>query len=342
MIPNFFTSEYSFSQEEAFLRWFLQWTIESNKNFKPHLHATAKLFLALVCSKTNFHLDFEIDSVTDVTHELGSENSLWFILNDDTVLAINTGNLYDHVLDEIQKNRIKLAAGYKITSSQICAFSYDCQDFINDIRDLTDQGFPLIDRSDLLRLFSDSAGMQAELESDTYCDFKKYLLHLDNEAQGFRRLPPSDWKWAQWAGYCHELYLRFGNGRRGLLLESAHTSCEFFDMGHQLAQGGILFLRIDDRHHLSFMLQLEKIDECRKWHVYWQKKVFATGQQLGLDFVRPRRVGAEKDVVLATLAQSYIALQDDGLVDVQATSDKISSVSVLFSYLKTMSSTIEK
>ena len=330
MTPNFFISEYSFSQEEAFLRWFLQWTIESNKTVKPHLHATAKSFLTLVCSRANFHLDFEIDRVRDVTHELGSENGLWFILNDDAALEINTGNLYDHVLDEIQKNRTKLVAEYNIASSRVCAFTYDCQDFANDIRGLTDQGFPLIDRRDLLRLFSSLIGIQAELESDTYSDFKKYLLQLENEAQRFLRLPPSEWKWAQWAGYCHELYMRFGNGRRGRFVDLiARTSHEFFDMGHQVVDGGILFLRIDDKHQLSFMLQIEKLEERRKWLAYWQDKVFAISKQLGLEIVRPRCVGAEKDVVLATLAQSYMALQDDGLVDVQATSDKISSVSVL-------------
>lgn len=330
MTPNFFISEYSFSQEEAFLRWFLQWTIESNKTVKPHLHATAKSFLTLVCSRANFHLDFEIDRVRDVTHELGSENGLWFILNDDAALEINTGNLYDHVLDEIQKNRTKLVAEYNIASSRVCAFTYDCQDFANDIRGLTDQGFPLIDRRDLLRLFSSPVGVRAEVESDTYSDFKKYLLQLENEAQGFLRMPPAVWKWTQWVGYCHDLYMRFGNGRRGRFVDLiARTSHEFFDMGHQVVDGGILFLRIDDKHQLSFMLQIEKLEERRKWLAYWQDKVFAISKQLGLEIVRPRCVGAEKDVVLATLAQSYMALQDDGLVDVQATSDTIDSVSVL-------------
>ena len=326
MTPNFFISEYSFSLEEAFLRWFLQWTIESNKAVKPNLHATAKSFLTLVCSKTDFHLDFEIDSVTDVTHELGSENGLWFILNDTIALAINTGNLYAHAFDEIQKNISKLAIDYNTPSSRVCAFTYDCQDFTNDIRSLSDQGFPVLDRSDLLRLFSSPAGMQAEMESDMYSDFKKYLLQLENEAQGFLRVPPAKWKWAQWAGYCHELYLRFGNGRRGSVLDLAHKSCEFFDMGHRVVEGGILFLRIDDKHHLSFMLQLEKLEERRKWHAYWQNKVFATSQRLVLEIICPRCVGTEKDVVLATLAQSYIIFQDYGLIDIEAMVDKIKEI----------------
>ena len=323
MTPNFFISEYSFSLEEAFLRWFLQWAIESNKNVKPHLYATAKSFLTLVCSKTNFHLDFEIDSVTDVTHELGSENGLWFILNDDAALAINTGNLYEHVLDEIQKNRSKLAADYNITSSSVCAFTYDCQDFTNDIRSLSDQGFPLIDRRDLLRLFSSHIGTQAELESDTYSDFKNYLLQLQNEAQRFLRLPPSEWKWAQWMGYCHELYLRFGNGRHGLLLESAHTSQEFFDMEHRVVEGGVLFLRISNKHHLSFMLQLDNLEERRKWHVSWQNKIFCSCQRLGLEVVSPDRVGVGKEFVLGMLARSCTALGDDGMVDMKATAKEI-------------------
>ena len=41
------------------------------------------------------------------------------------------------------------------------------------------------------------------------------------------------------------------------------------------------------------------------------------------------------------LAKSYMALQEDGLVDMQATSDKINSVSV-FCYLKIMISIGEK
>lgn len=52
-------------------------------------------------------------------------------------------------------------------------------------------------------------------------------------------------------------------------------------------------------------------------------KIFATGQQLGLEIVLPRCVGAEKDVALAALGQSYVFLQGDGLVNVQAAYDKI-------------------
>ena len=46
-------------------------------------------------------------------------------------------------------------------------------------------------------------------------------------------------------------------------------------------------------------------------------------QQLGLEIVRPRCLAAEKDVTLAQLGQSYVFLQSDGLVNVQATYDKI-------------------
>ena len=330
MVPNFFASEYSYLPEENFLRWFLKWAIESNKSIKPNLYAVAKSFLALVCSRNNFQLDLKIDTVADVACVLDSEYSLWFILNDNIALAINGGNLYEPALDEIQKNLSKISGDYNISSSRVCKFSYDCRDGIDDIRSLADQGFPLIDRRDLLRLFSSPVGVRAEVESDTYSDFKKYLLQLENEAQGFLRMPPAVWKWTQWVGYCHDLYMRFGNGRRGRFVDLiARTSHEFFDMGHQVVDGGILFLRIDDKHQLSFMLQIEKLEERRKWLAYWQDKVFAISKQLGLEIVRPRCVGAEKDVVLATLAQSYMALQDDGLVDVQATSDTIDSVSVL-------------
>ena len=330
MVPNFFASEYSYLPEENFLRWFLKWAIESNKSIKPNLYAVAKSFLALVCSRNNFQLDLKIDTVADVACVLDSEYSLWFILNDNIALAINGGNLYEHALDEIQKNLSKISGDYNISSSRVCKFSYDCRDGIDDIRSLADQGFPLIDRRDLLRLFSSPVGVRAEVESDTYSDFKKYLLQLENEAQCFLRMPPAVWKWTQWVGYCHDLYMRFGNGRRGRFVDLiARTSHEFFDMGHQVVDGGILFLRIDDKHQLSFMLQIEKFEERRKWLAYWQDKVFAISKQLGLEVVCPRCVGAEKDVVLATLAQSYMALQDNGLVDVQATSDKISSVLVL-------------
>ena len=330
MVPNFFASEYSYFPEENFLRWFLKWAIESNKSIKPNLYAVAKSFLALVCSRNNFQMDLKIDTVADVTYVLNSEYSLWFILNDNIALAINGGNLYEHALDEIQKNLSKISGDYNISSSRVCKFSYDCRDGMDDIRSLADPGFPLIDRLYLLRLFSSPVGVRAEVESDTYSDFKKYLLQLENEAQCFLRMPPAVWKWTQWVGYCHDLSMRFGNGRRGRFVDLiARTSHEFFDMGHQVVDGGILFLRIDDKHQLSFMLQIEKLEERRKWLAYWQDKVFAISKQLGLEIVRPRCVGAEKDVVLATLAQSYMALQDNGLVDVQATSDKISSVLVL-------------
>ena len=330
MVPNFFASEYSYLPEENFLRWFLKWAIESNKSIKPNLYAVAKSFLALVCSRNNFQLDLKIDTVADVAYVLDSEYSLWFILNDNIALAINGGNLYEPALDEIRKNLSKISGDYNISSSRVCKFSYDCRDGIDDIRSLADQGFPLIDRRDLLRLFSSPVGVRAEVESDTYSDFKKYLLQLENEVQCFLRMPPAVWKWTQWVGYCHDLSMRFGNGRRGRFVDLiARTSHEFFDMGHQVVDGGILFLRIDDKHQLIFMLQIEKFEERRKWLAYWQDKVFAISKQLGLEVVCPRCVGAEKDVVLATLAQSYMALQDNGLVDVQATSDKISSVLVL-------------
>ena len=46
-------------------------------------------------------------------------------------------------------------------------------------------------------------------------------------------------------------------------------------------------------------------------------------QQLGLEIVLPRCVGAEKDVALAALGQSDVFLQGDGLVNLQAAYDKI-------------------
>ena len=46
-------------------------------------------------------------------------------------------------------------------------------------------------------------------------------------------------------------------------------------------------------------------------------------QQLGLEIVLPRCVGAEKDVALAALGQSDVFLRGDGLVNLQATYDKI-------------------
>ena len=199
MVPNFFASEYSCFPEENFLRWFLKWAIESNKSIKPNLYAVAKSFLALVCSRNNFQMDLKIDTVADVTYVLNSEYSLWFILNDNIALAINGGNLYEHALDEIQKNLSKISGDYNISSSRVCKFSYDCRDGIDDIRSLADQGFPLIDRRDLLRLFSSPVGVRAEVESDTYSDFKKYLLQLENEAQCFLRMPPAVWKWTQWS-----------------------------------------------------------------------------------------------------------------------------------------------
>ena len=328
MVPNFFASEYSYLPEENFLRWFLKWAIESNRSIKPNLYAVAKSFLALVCLRNNFQLDLKIDTVADVTYVLNSEYSLWFILNDNIALAINGGNLYEHALDEIQKNLSKISGDYNISSSRVCKFSYDYRDGIDDIRSLADQGFPLIDRRDLLRLFSSPVGVRAEVESDTYSDFKKYLLQLESEAQGFLRMPPAEWKWAQWVGYCHDLYLRFGNGRRGRFVDLiARTSHEFFDMEHQVVDGGIFFLRIDDKHQLSFMLQIEKLEERGKWQAYWQDKVFATSQQLGLEIVHPHCAGAEKDVALATLRKSYVFLQSDGLVDVQANYDMINLVS---------------
>ena len=74
------------------------------------------------------------------------------------------------------------------------------------------------------------------------------------------------------------------------------------------------------------MLQIEKSEECRKWHNYWQNKIFATSQQLGLEIVLPRCVGAEKDVALAALDQSCVVLRDDGLVDLETTIDKTKQI----------------
>ena len=65
-------------------------------------------------------------------------------------------------------------------------------------------------------------------------------------------------------------------------------------MGHQVVDGETLFLRIDDKHQISFMLQIENYRSTGTSNVYWQDKVSLTSQQLGLEIVRPRCVGAEK------------------------------------------------
>ena len=77
------------------------------------------------------------------------------------------------------------------------------------------------------------------------------------------------------------------------------------------------------------MLQIEKSDECRKWHNYWQNKIFATSQQLGLEIVRPHRVGVDRDAVLATQAQSYMVLKEVGVIDLEATENIIKLVTII-------------
>ena len=59
------------------------------------------------------------------------------------------------------------------------------------------------------------------------------------------------------------------------------------------------------------------------WFWIWRE---GASQQLGLEIVRPRCLAAEKDVTLAQLGQSYVFLQSDGLVNVQAKYDKIDLV----------------
>ena len=87
------------------------------------------------------------------------------------------------------------------------------------------------------------------------------------------------------------------------------------------------FFWFEEKQERGALLQIEKFEERRKWLAYWQDKVFAISQQLGLEIIRPHYVGAEKDVALATLGQSYVFLESDGLVNVQATYDKIDLVS---------------
>ena len=53
-------------------------------------------------------------------------------------------------------------------------------------------------------------------------------------------------------------------------------------------------------------------------------------QQLGLEIVRPRCLGAEKDVVLATLGQSYVALEGDGMVGVEVTVNMVNMEAFVF------------
>jgi hypothetical protein len=192
--------------------------------------------------------------------------------------------------------------------------------------DIKEAGFSLFHRSKMLSILSDYINStEQSIQNDIIVDYYGNLGNLDKKIKSYLTKPLNEWHWYSWQGFYSELQKQIGG------------NWEYVSN----AAGGFLgfwwnwnYSKIDDKE-FEYYLQLEqdkfvfklyayKENERREIRDFYRRHLFKKAKELNIGISQFGRLGAYMGV--AKLNSEYRLTNENGLLDFQATVEKIKEI----------------
>lgn len=191
--PNIFSFATSELSQDAMFAWLLSWAAPQCGDHDPSLHAVAVKFVKMLTGLDTL----EIKSVT--VGRQWQHIDVWAEINDDIILSIEdkTGtsihdeqlHRYKSIVEEEYPSRLKCYAYVKTGNEP--------ESILQEVKST---GYRVILRNDILSCLNEYSGNNMMV-----CNYRDYLLRLEQATQGFRNLPVAQWTWNAWEGFYKEL-----------------------------------------------------------------------------------------------------------------------------------------
>jgi hypothetical protein len=314
--PNLFSYATSELSQDAFICWLAAWADLKYKNIDPLLHKVARAFVGSMISKVKSGYDIanlqtvaivrqagKLDVLIEVNKELPDKLA---ILVEDKTHTSNHSDQLNRYYDQVSQNYkaeemipVYFKTGYQSRFDTLGAFKpYLRSDFLSVLR----------------------SGQEAGVDNAIFSDFLAHLEQMEYAISQFSQKPFDKWENNDWRGFYIVLY----DNRYKI---SNPTEDDGADWGYVANPSGGFFgywwyftylpelpympyLQLEQTC-LTFKIIVDNENERRNSREGAYNRIMQTAPKLGLDIVRPERMGNGKFMTVARMKDDYRITSDN-------------------------------
>lgn len=325
--PNLFLCGTTELSQDAFLVWLMKWADAENRTINPKLHSLGYQFIKFMLQQPGCSNELIIESVIAGRKDLLKNVDCWAVVNNKYLIVIedktNTGEHSDQ-LRRYADEANKLAAENNI-EKVVLIYIKTGNDCLSAYKTVTDKGYSVITRKDLLDFFSGNSF--EECNNDILTDFVLYLKSIEDETAAFKEMSIGKWRDPQWQG----LYMAIESGRDDLdWHDTPNQNGGFCGMNFKpigLGQYNVYMQIEGGNGNGNLCYKIEVFDKANQLSARTQAHsiIMDKAKELGLTEIRkPKRFGKGETMTVAIVPKEEWLGKDEDIIDMDKVRNNIS------------------
>lgn len=317
MKPNIFTWATSELSQDAFICWLLSWA--DIKYQKEKLHPTAIYFIQkLTGNKIASIINVDVERQVKGIDILCRINNEFVILIEDKTRTSNHSdqlNKYYSYLKTLH-DEDKIFPVYLKTGQQ------------SNFASIHKAGYKLFLRNDFLDVFEFAKNHQ--ITDTIFLDFFEHLKKIEADINSFIHLPVMQWHWESWKGFYSYLQTQLGDGEWDYVPQKNGGFLGFWwSWGYKEpnSQGFDYYLQLE---HSKFCFKIHPYNKDYAYQTrdYFRSLLYPKAKEHGIAIYQNGRIG--NYMTVAALSESYIKVDESGLIDLEKTIKYINHIEKMF------------
>jgi len=160
-------------------------------------------------------------------------------------------------------------------------------------------------------------GAEREVENDIFHDYRRHLESIQEKLERFENVPSDQWPKAAWKGFYQSLQEQLGEGSWSYVPNQSGGFMAFY--WHYFDSDGCSqYLQLEEGK-FCFKIAVEQEDRYKSLREKWHKRVVEASEEASIQARKPAHFGHGEHMTVAVLPDGYLATDEDGLVDIEAT-----------------------
>lgn len=306
MKPNLFHFATSELSQDAALCWLLSWADVAHRDENRDLHELGTGLLRGFFSKAGRQLPpgaavkvLRQSDHVDIAVEVGDDHVV--LLEDKVYSSEHSDQLARYLKSAVRNFPNRTAVPIYLKTGEQGSF---------DVAQKA--GWHVFKRSELLSVLR-SGPVQS---SDILRDFVAHLEGIEAAVQAFRSAPPEEWMPRAWEGFFEAIKTEFEDAGWNYVANPNGGFMGFW-WGWRSIRAGMLYLQLEEKDLVvKVEANAETNDGRSELRDRWSARVLSSSS---FAFRRPKRFGNGAYMTVATGAEPYLRLRENGLLDLLST-----------------------
>ena len=324
--PNIFDYATSELSQDAFLAWLIQWANKEYQKVDSALHACATSFVQELLDKDK---SYSIETV-EVRKQWHNIDVSALVNNEYFLLVENKKGSKEHS-DQLNRYLEIAKAEHENSGIEIKPVYFKMEEQ-GDYEGVKQAGFEIFKRDKMLSILSDYIdSTERSKQNDIIVDYYKYLDDLDKKIKSYQTESLDKWHWYSWQGFYSELQKRIGDGKWDYVSNPAGGFLGFwwhFKYGNLNGSGYDYYLLIEQGKFCFKVYPYNQEKETRRMiRDHYRAKLFDKAPEHNIQIQKSGRSG--KHMTVAILSSEFRELDENGLIDIKKTVEKIREIQAM-------------